>query len=93
MQQDRIYRVELPDGQKTFHFIVNATEIGIIIHVFDNEPSRYTEPEHAVAAVALEVEPTPDAVRVMLRFWDDETAKDGDALHVITLAEQEKEDE
>ncbi|HEU5379002.1 MAG TPA: hypothetical protein VFV38_26565 [Ktedonobacteraceae bacterium] len=92
MQQDRIYSTQTADGQKTFHFIVNATESGIIIHVFDDEPSRYTEPEQAAATVMLEVEPDLDATRVMLRLWDDSVAKDGDALHILTLIEQEQQD-
>ena len=92
MQQDRIYSTQTDDGQKTFHFMVNATESGIIIHVFDDEPSRYTEPEQAAATVMLEVEPDLDATRVMLRLWDDSVAKDGDALHILTLIKQEQQD-
>ena len=92
MQQDRIYSTQTDDGQKTFHFMVNATESGIIIHVFDDEPSRYTEPEQAAATVMLEVETDLDATRVMLRLWDDSVAKDGDALHILTLIEQEQQD-
>ncbi len=92
MLQDRIYRVETPDEQTTFFCLVNATDCGIILYVFDDEPSGSTEPEQAVATVLLEAEADADATRVMLRLWDDTTAKDGNALHILTLIEQEQED-
>jgi hypothetical protein len=88
MRQDKVYRVESPGG-KDFYFIVNGTESGIVIFILGEEPSKHTEEEQASAVVQLQVEPSPEATRVLARLWDDETGKEANSTHSITLVEQE----
>ena len=92
MPQHQGSSTQTTDGQKTFFFTASARADGVIVQVFDHDPSLWTEPEDATATMTLEVEPGADATRVMLRLWDDETAKDGNALHIITLIELKHED-
>jgi hypothetical protein len=89
MRQDKIYNVDLPSG-KNFYFVVDATTTGIVIFLFNEEPSKYTEAEQSVAVVQLDVEPDADATRVQLRLWDDETDHQGDATQIITVVLQER---
>ena len=87
MIQDAIYSVASPGG-RDFYFLVKPTKTGIVIFTLDEEPSKETEAEHAVAVVQLDVEPDADATRVQVRLWDDETDHEGDATHLITLVLQ-----
>ncbi len=91
MQQDHIYVIQTADEQALF-LIVHAADRGIIMHVFDEEPSRYTEPEQAIATVMVMVERASEATRLMLRLWGDTKARDSNELVLLSLREQEHRD-
>jgi hypothetical protein len=90
MRQEKVYQIASPGGQD-FYFLVNSTESGLVIFILDEEPSKHTEEGQASAVVQLQVEPSPEATRVLARLWDDETRKEDNATHIITLVEREPE--
>lgn len=92
MKQEKIYRgAASPEGQD-ISFVVDATETGLAIFIFIDEPSKHTEEEQADAIVRLDVEEDTDVIRVRVRLWDDTTRKVHTPTHSLALLEQEPDD-
>jgi hypothetical protein len=91
MQQDKIYTLKNPNEEgHDFYLIPNFGENGLILYIFDEEPSKDTEPDQAAAVIELNVEDDVDATRVQIRLWDDETGNEELATHIITLIQEDK---